>query len=76
MLLKNQHNPKAVSKLMGHAREIITLDVYADNKGIIAYGVPEIEAFMNEVLPRRADKEKAAEELLEIEIDVSEFIAS
>ena len=43
MLLKNQHNPKAVSKLMGHAREIITLDVYADNKGIIADGVPEIE---------------------------------
>lgn len=76
MLLKNQHNPKAVSKLMGHAKEIITLDVYADNKGIIADGVPEIEAFMDEVLPRRADKEKAAEELLEIEIDVSEFIAS
>ena len=35
MLLKNQHNPKAVSKLMGHAREIITLDVYADNKNLI-----------------------------------------
>lgn len=50
MLLKNQHNPKAVSKLMGHAREIITLDVYADNKGIIADGVPEIEIDVSEFI--------------------------
>ena len=26
---------------MGHAKELITMDVYADNRGIIADGVPE-----------------------------------
>ena len=30
---------------MGHAKELITMDVYADNKGIIADGVPEIEEY-------------------------------
>ena len=33
LLLKNDFNPKAVSKLMGHAKEIITMDVYGDNRG-------------------------------------------
>ena len=35
-LLKENFNPKAVSKLMGHAKEIITIDTYGDNKNIIA----------------------------------------
>ncbi len=34
-LLKNDFNPKAVSKLMGHAKEIITIDVYGDKQEII-----------------------------------------
>ncbi len=38
-LLKESFNPKAVSKLMGHAKEIIIMDVYADNRGIIADAV-------------------------------------
>ena len=37
--LKESFNPKAVSKLMGHAKEIITMDVYADNRGIITDAV-------------------------------------
>ena len=36
---------------MGHSKEIITMDVYGDNMEIIADGVPEIEEFMQEVLP-------------------------
>ena len=51
LLLKNDFNPKAVSKLMGHSKEIIAMDVYGDNIGIIADGVPEIEEFMQEILP-------------------------
>ena len=35
LLLKNDFNPKAVSQLMGHAKEIITMDVYGDNSNII-----------------------------------------
>ena len=51
LLLKNDFNPKAVSKLMGHAKEIITMDVYGDNRGIIADCVDEIQPFIDEVLP-------------------------
>lgn len=41
-VLTDFEKAKAVSKLMGHAKEIITMDVYADNRNIIADGVPEI----------------------------------
>lgn len=75
LLLKNNFNPKAVSKLMGHAKEIITLDVYADNKSIIADGVPEIEEYMKEVLPNVGEIENFNNELLEIVIDTSELLA-
>ena len=36
---------------MGHTKELITMDVYADNRSIIADGVQEIEEYMKEVLP-------------------------
>ena len=36
---------------MGHAKEIITIDTYEDNKNIMADGIPEIEEYMNKVLP-------------------------
>lgn len=34
LLLKNNYSPKAVAKLMGHSKEIITMDVYGDNQNI------------------------------------------
>jgi integrase len=75
LLLKNDFNPKAVAKLMGHAKEIITMDVYGDNKGIIADGVPEIEEYMEEVLPDEEEQENFKDELLDIVVDVSEFFS-
>ena len=74
LLLKASFNPKAVSKLMGHAKEIITMDTYGDNKNIIADGVPEIEAYMKEVLPDPEVEKRLQEELLEIVLDVSKFL--
>lgn len=74
LLLKEAFNPKAVSMLMGHAKEIITMDVYADNRGIIAEGVPEIEEYMKEVLPNMEEIERFKKELLEIVMDVTEFL--
>ena len=59
---------------MGHAKELITMDVYADNKGIIADGVPEIEEYMKEVLPNLREIENFKKELLEIVVDVKEFL--
>ena len=51
LLLKNNFNPKAIAKLLGHTNEIISINVYGDNREMIADGVPEIEDFMKEVLP-------------------------
>lgn len=56
---------------MGHAKEFITLDVYGDNKNIIADGVPKIEAYMEEVLPKAEKTELFEKELLEIVPDVT-----
>ncbi len=53
---------------------IKTMDVYADNKGIIADGVPEIEEYMKEVLPNLREIESFKKELLEIVVDVKEFL--
>lgn len=74
LLLKEEFNPKAVSKLMGHAKELITMDVYADNREIIADGVPEIEAYMEMVLPNMEENELFKNELLKIVVDVTEFL--
>lgn len=52
ILLKNNFSMKAVSKEMGHASEIITVDVYGDNEEIILTGVKEIEEFIKDVLPQ------------------------
>lgn len=57
------------------AKELITIDVYADNKGIIADGVPEIEEYMKEVLLNMEEIERLKKELLEIVVDVTEFLS-
>ena len=59
---------------MGHAKEIITIDTYGDNKNIIADGIPEIEAYMDEVLPDSEQEQLFRQELLEIVVDISEYI--
>ena len=42
---------------MEHVKELITMDVYTDNKGIIADGMPEMEEYMREVLPNLEEVE-------------------
>lgn len=51
ILLKNDFNPKAVSKLMGHAKGLITMDVYGDNRGMVTDCVDEMQPFIDEVMP-------------------------
>lgn len=73
LLIKNNYSPKSISKLMGHAKEIITLDIYGDNAQIIADGVEEIQEYMKDVLPEEIGDD---EELLKVEINVSEILDS
>ena len=73
LLLKNNFSLKAVSKLMGHAKELITMDVYGDNGNIIAGEVPpELLSYMEEVLPKK--KEPDTEIVLDTMINVDEFL--
>lgn len=48
ILLKNDFNPKAVSKMMGHAKEIITIDVYGDKQEIIEDCLEALEPFIDQ----------------------------
>ena len=71
LLLKNNFNSKAISKLMGHATDIITIDVYGDNDEIIADCVDELESFIESVRPDIKELEVNNEDELDISIDDS-----
>ena len=67
-----QTHSKAVSKLMGYARELITMDVYGDNGNIIAEEIPpELLSYMEEVLPEK--KKDNTENVLDTMINVEKF---
>jgi hypothetical protein len=59
---------------MGHAKEIITIDVYGDNKEMTAESILELEIFMEEVMPKQEEQVRFREDLLDIEIDVREYL--
>ncbi len=74
LLLKNNFNPKAISKLMGHAKELITMDVYGDNRGIIADCVDELQPFIDEVIPSHETEDKLRTELIDVVIPVEDYL--
>ena len=47
--MKNDFSPQAVSKLMRHAKERITVDVYEDTSKIIQDCLEEVEPFIEEI---------------------------
>ena len=74
LLLKSDFNPKAVSKLMGHARELITMDVYGDNANIIPEEIPELLSYMDEVMPKKFTDDNAESDMLNTVIDIDGFL--
>ena len=74
ILLKNDFNPTAVSKLMGHAKELITMDVYGDKRRIIADCVDELQPFIDEVMPDLDEDEMIATENLDVMISVEDYL--
>ena len=38
---------------MGHARELITIEVYGDNTNIIPEEIPKLTSYMEEVMPKK-----------------------
>ncbi|MFR1832266.1 MAG: tyrosine-type recombinase/integrase [Lachnospiraceae bacterium] len=74
LLLKNNFNPKAVSKLMGHAKELITMDVYGDKREIIADCVDEIQSFIDEVLPDSNEEKTFISECIDVVISAEDYL--
>ncbi len=78
LLLNNDFSPEAVSRLMGHAGELITIDVYGDNANIIPEEIPELISYMDEVMPKRVvqriDSEADGEEVLDTLVDMEGFL--
>lgn len=75
LLLKQDFNPKAVSKLMGHAKELITMDVYGDNANIIPEEIPELLSYMKEVMPEKAGNDRAEDDTTDTVIDIEGFLS-
>ena len=58
---------------MGHARELITMDVYGDNGNILAEEIPpELLSYMEEVLPEK--KKDNTENVLNTMINVEKIL--
>ena len=57
--------PAPVSKLMGHAKELITVDVYGDNQNIIPEEIPELLSYLDDVMPKKRDGDKQGDDALD-----------
>lgn len=57
LLVNKNFNLKAISKLMGHASEIISVDVYTEKSRIINDCLDELEPFIDSVAPKTNEDE-------------------
>lgn len=73
-MLKSDFSPKAVSKLMDHAKELITVDVYGDNQNIIPEEMSELLSYMDDVMPKKKDGDKQGDDALDAGINVEEYL--
>ena len=74
ILLKNSFNSKGVSHLLGHAKEIISVDVYGDTQKIIEDCLDVLEPFIEEVIPKeRKDQYYDYSEVIEIDLILKEY---
>ena len=73
ILLKNNYSPKAVSRLLGHSKEIITVDFYGDMTEIIEDCLEELQPFIDDVLLCSSKKSNIEDDVV---IDVSDYIES
>lgn len=74
ILLKNSFNSKGVSHLLGHTKEIISVDVYGDTQEIIEDCLDVLEPFIEEVIPKkRKDQYYDYSEVIEIDLILEEY---
>ncbi len=59
---------------MCHAKEKVTLQEYFDKKSVVSEGIPEIEKYMSEVLPKSGGHAESDDAVKDIVNDTSEYI--
>ncbi|MBU1143178.1 MAG: site-specific integrase [Firmicutes bacterium] len=75
LLVNEKFNLKAISKMMGHASEIISVDVYTEKSKIVNDCLEELEPFIESVIPNQEDPKEINEEVLDnIENIIDELI--
>lgn len=74
LLIQNEFSPQAVSRLMGHSKEIVTLDVYSDKRRLIADCIPEMNEFLDEVLPHMDKAGDAPANLTDVELEFDDIL--
>lgn len=61
-------SPKAVSNLMGHAKEWITIDVYGDNAQLVSDNTDALDEFIKEIFTKDS-RDQCLEEMQEKNLD-------
>lgn len=75
ILMKNNFNLKGISKMLGHAKEIISADVYGDTKEIIADCLDVLQPFIDDVLPdTRKSKDRDFSEITVMDDVIKELL--
>ena len=65
---------KAISKLMRHAKELVTVDVYGDKRNIIPEEIPELLSYMDDVMPKKEKEQGLRECVLEAGIKIEGYL--
>ena len=59
---------------MGHAKELVTMDVYADNANIIPEEIPVQLSYMDEVMPDKSGNGDSESNIQDIMIDMDAYV--
>lgn len=65
-------SPKAVSKLMGHSKEILCVDTYGDGRKLAAIKLDKLDSFIESVLP--SEENEIVKELEKCKIAIDEYM--
>lgn len=75
ILIKNKFKLKGISKMLGHAKEIISVDVYGDRKEIIADCLDVLQPYIYDVLPdTRQSKDRNFSEITVMDDVIKELL--
>lgn len=74
ILVKNEFNLKAISKIIEHATGIISVDVYTNNQEIITNYADEIQEYINKVTPTEKEIEKTIQANFTNDLDMKNIV--